>query len=439
MPSALIGLPIPCARRRRVAHATLLAIAIAVAASPALAQQPSPDYMKHYNDGQTAFHSGDYATAKAEFEKAIAANGATYPGAYRWLASVGQATSDFEACLANAVIAVKLNPNSTSAPTVRKIHAECRASMGRPAFRGDFGDGGAIVALTNVDGATVMLNGLRYGATPMEPRAFAVGVVAISVERKGYLAQSKGAEILAGMVTDVVFELEVDPNAKPVDPNEDPDKGEEVKSGWLIIKTTPATATISFDGKPVTLDDSGRIVADAGLHVAIVEAPGHEPWRRRVRVNRGQSRTVDAVLRTTSARASTRKKGYLALGVAGALGLTGAVFGILEMRAFEEANDIWDTETRRPTVGDSGAVVPIKTRADLADARDRGRSYALISGISYGAAAVALGASIYFFIKERPADREGLPLPVALTPIVPAAGSASGIGAQVSFTTELDW
>ncbi len=439
MPFALLGLPLPSAAGRRRRHALAAALVIlAIGLAPARARaQASPDYLKHYDAGVAAYNLGQYDKAKAELEAAVAID-PKLPGGFRWLAAVAQAQERYEDCLENSFTAVKLNPLSNKAPEVRALHAECRKALNRPEFRGEFGDGGAIVALTpGVLGATVKFNGLKYGATPMEPRAFTVGKVEVSIEHKGYLPATKTAEVLAGMVTDVVFDLQVDPNARPDGgPGEGEPKG-EIKIGWVKIESNPASATITMDGKPVVLDEQGRITAEHGLHTIIVEASGFDPWRRRVRFNRGQSRTVKVNLRSTATRKGLRTKGYLALGAAGALAITGGVFGILESRAREEAEDIWDQETARPATGDTSAI-PVHTREDLQDATDRGHRYALISGISFGLAAAALGTSIYFFLEERPAERKGFPLPIAVTPLVPGPGGA-GVGAQVSYTTEVSW
>jgi len=416
------------------------ALPLVLRAHPAAAQQqPSQAYIDAYDKGVAAYRLGNFADARNFFDKAIAIN-EKLPGPYRWLTVIAQAEEKWEECLDQAFKAAKLAPNSPHAPTVRALHAQCRHSLGRPEFRGVYGDGGAIAVLAgDIEGGLVKLNGLKYGALPMAPRAFAAGMVDVSVEVRGYLSQTKKAEILPGMVTDVVFTLEIDPAAPPPDDNAISAPTEEVKTGWVKLQVMPETASITFDGKPARFDKEGRIEAPPGTHVAIVEAEGYEPWQRRVRVFLGQNKVVQVRLNRTSERRANRRKGYFALVAAGAFAVAGGVFSVLEYNAHEEAQDIWDVETIRPkpSVADT-SYVPIRTRDDLKDARDRGKRYALISGVSFGVAAAALGLSIYYFVQERPEARKGFPLPVAVAPIAPAGDGRAGVGAQVTYTATFD-
>jgi hypothetical protein len=401
--------------------------------------QPSPEYMKTFSNGIDAYNGGilkgDFKLAKQLFAKAVKLDD-RFPGPFRYLALIGKSEKQFEVCLANAFTAVKLNSTSETAPATRTMHAECRKAIGRLEFRGQYGGGGAIwVATPGVDGAKVTLNGLTYGATPFEPRAFASGEVTVKVTKEGFLDGTAKVEILDGMVTDVIFELERDPNAK-VDLGIGTGPNQEATDGWLTLTTSPADATVLFDGKPPELDAQGRIRAKPGVYEVNVTAPNHEPWNRRVQVNKGQSRVVEASLRSTDERQGLRKKGYISLGVAAGFAIVGTAFGIMELHAHEEASDIWTNETTRPRttpLDQTGMVVPVMTRDDLQDATDRGKRNALISSVSFGLAAAALGASIYFFVKERPAERPGFKLPLAVAPIVPT-GSEGGVGATLSYS-----
>lgn len=425
--------------------AAALVVFVYVGAAQAQPAQPSPDYMKAFSSGIDEYNAGilkgDFAKAKQLFEKAAKLDD-RFPGPFRYLALIAKAEKAFEKCLEHSFLAVKLNPTAQTAPATRTIHADCRKELGRPEFRGQYGGGGAIwVATPGVEGAKVSLNGLTYGATPFEPRAFAVGEVEVKVSKDGFLPGTTRAEIQDGMVTDVIFELEKDPNAKGVDTTGGP--VQDAEQGWVKLKTSPEGATVLFDGKPPELDAQGRIKAKPGTYEVNVTAPNHEPWNRRVRVNKGQSREVDVSLRTTATRDSLRKKGYISLGVAAGLGIVGAAFGIMELGAHEEASDIWTNETTRPTpatspLSETGAIVPLKTRDDLQDATDRGKRYAIISAVSFGLAAAALGASIYFFAQERPAERAGFALPLAVAPIVPA-GPDQGVGATVTYSRTFGW
>lgn len=418
--------------------AAALVFFVYVGSARAQPAQPSPEYMKTYSLGIDAYNGGilkgDFAEAKRLFAKTAKLDD-RFPGPFRYLALIAKAEKEFEVCLEHAFKAVALNPTADTAPATRTMHAECRKELGRPEFRGQYGGGGAIwVATPGLDGAKVILNALTYGATPFEPRAFAIGAVEVKVTKDGFLPGTAKTEVLEGMVTDVIFELQKDPKAVGVGTTGDP--VQDANQGWVKLKTSPADAKIVFDGKPAELDAQGRIKAAPGTYEVNVTAPGHESWNRRVQVNKGQSREIDVSLRSAATRKSLRKRGYISLAVAAGLGIVGATFGVMELHAHEEASDIWTNETTRPRttpLSESGAVVPVKTRDDLQDATDRGKRYAVISAVSFGLAAAALGASIYFFAQERPAERPGFKLPLAFAPIVPV-GPEGGVGATVTYS-----
>lgn len=425
---------------RRGGRAVLVCLAVISLGGAAYAQgdaPPSKQYLAAYSDAQTAYNAaimqGDFSRAKKLFEKAIAFDD-RFPGPYRYLALIASNEKKWEECLAQAFIALKKSPNSDNAPKVRELHGQCRSELQRTPFREDFGDGGAIAVTTNVTGAKVRLNGLTYGATPFI-RGFAAGPVEVEVSLIDYLPVTVDTEILAGVVTDVVVEMKKDPSV--VVPKV-PDKRVQpvVDKGWVELAVRPAGATVTVDGKPPVRDDQGRLEAKAGTYTVEVTAPEHEPWRRRVKVSNGQSRTIDVVLRPSAERDSLRTRGYVSLGVAAGLAGVGTFFGILEMRKFEAAQDIWDTEVARPTGIDTSGIEPVHTRDDIDKLRDKGKRYQIISGASFGLAAVALGVSIYYFNKERPVERSGYELPLAIAPTTSPDG---GIGAQVTYTTELSW
>ena len=424
-----------------LAHAACAGVVLVVCASSASAQQPSKQYLEAYQAGVNAARLGNWAEAREHLERAIEFDPAL-PGAYRWLAAVDEGEGKFEQCLEHAIVAYEKNKSSTIIKEVRDLHAACRTALGRKPFKGQYAGGGALAVNSNVDGSTVKVNGLKYGVTPMEPRGLAVGTVEVTVgfTKRGWLETSVQAEIHEGFVTDVILTLDKDPEFK----GDDIGIGagtEEVEHGWLIVNNDVPGSTITINDAPITLDEKGRIKHDPGLQVVEVAAPGYISWRRRVRITKGQTKTVNPTMMATATRKGYRKKGYYALAGAGTFALVGAVFSILERKAFEEAQDIQSIESTRPAqfpLDQTGMFEPVRTRDDLNAAVDRGNRNALISSVSFGVAAVALGVSIYYFVKERPDSREGYAPPLAIAPVVPIDGTA-GVGATVTYTTELSW
>jgi hypothetical protein len=434
----------PRANRHALVSVALAGALLATGAPTASAQapsKPSKQFLDAYNKGIDAFRLGNYDEARAQFDRAVAID-ATLPGTYRWLTFLEIAEEKWEGCLTQAFTYVKLAGDTPDATEVREAHAQCRENLRRQPFREDFRDGGAIAVIAGLDGVSVSINGLRYGATPFEPRSMAPGEHEVKLERQGYLTVTRTVAVVRGLVTDVVVELERDPDAPP-DPGLLEGTHKEVTVGWVTLRVAAPGAAITFDGAPATFDGRGRIEADPGTYEVVVAAPGHETWRRRVRIHRGQNRTIEVSVRSVDARAAERRNGYLALGAAGALAASGAAFAILESRVNKDAQDLWRTETSRPTgsLEQTGMIAPVRTREDLDDLRSRGKTYALLSHASYGLAAAAFGASVYFFLRERQADRDGFPAPIAIVPIVPGPGGAgeAGVGATVTYTRQVRW
>src|SRR5690606_36796579 len=96
-----------------------------------------------------------------------------------------------------------------------------------------------------------------------------------------------------------------------------------------------------------------------------------------------------------------------------------------------EARDIVRIERTRGAMrplGETAAVVPVRTRADLQDARDRHARWAAISSALYATGLAASGVAVYFIYKGA-RQRRDLPPPLAVAPI--------GAGAMVP--KELAW
>jgi len=406
----------------------LAAVLVAVSA-PALAQQPSPVFAREYQAGIDAYRLGKYAEARAHLTKAIDFE-PKLPGPYRWLAAVDTAEEKWADCVVHARTAIKLNPQSSEIGATRELHDKCRSELGRTPFRGDFEGGGALAVTANVDGATVSVNGLRYGATPMAPRATAIGEIDLGVEKVGWLTQTVKVDILPGVVTDVQVVLVVDPAAKK------PEVAPEVKpvvptTGWIALDVDAPGAAVAINGMDVATDTRGRYERPPGTYEVLVTAPGRERWRRRVRVSRGQETRVHVTLDLPSKRRGARRIGIAFVSGAAAIAGAGVAFGLLGAQAREDARDWWEIERTRPPMADSSGFEPIHTREDIEDAVDRSDRWSLYSNIAYGTAAATLGVGIYFLIKARPEEREGRPAPFALAPVV-------GDG-QVGVRTEVRW
>jgi len=188
----------------------------------ALAQRsPAPPavpaaFTREYQAGVDAYRLGKYDDARAHLDKAQAID-PKLPGPHRFLAAVAQAQHRWADCLAETRRALQLNPQSKEIAETRKLHADCRAADGRPAYDGELGESAAIAITANLPGATVRINGLRYGGTPVAPRPITPGTLEVDIERSGYRPAHLTIEALPGIVTDVAASLEA-ADARPTPP-----------------------------------------------------------------------------------------------------------------------------------------------------------------------------------------------------------------------------
>jgi hypothetical protein len=262
-----------------------------------------------------------------------------------------------------------------------------------------------------------LLGGLRYGVTPLLPRAIAIGNVEIEVSKNGWLPKRVAVDILPQIVTDVIVTLDVDPNAKP---DGDGTPADPLTHGWLVIApdVLALQPSLRIDGTAVTT--APELVLPGGVHEVVVEAAGREPWRRRVRITRGQRASVAMKLPLVEEARARRNRGLIFVGAAGGAAVVGVVAALISKNAAEEARDIWAIETSRPEtvpIGDTIGIEPLRTRDDLEAARDKARLWSIVSLASYGAALAAGGIGAYILLRERRGDVEGYPAPFAIAPL----------------------
>jgi tetratricopeptide (TPR) repeat protein len=182
--------------------------AIAVIVASAAVAAPPAKFTQEYDAGVDAFRLGKFDEARAHLEKARAL-APKLPGPHRFLAAVAQAQQSWNDCIDEARNALALNPSSSEIAETRKLHDACRASAGRPPYRGPaLGESAAIAVSSNVDGATVSISGLTYGGTPLEPRRITAGSHTVSVIKQGFRPAILGVDMPPGIVTDVLVQLD---------------------------------------------------------------------------------------------------------------------------------------------------------------------------------------------------------------------------------------
>ena len=380
-------------------------LCLVATAAPAFAQE-QPDLTREFQAGIDAYRLGHYDEARAHLEKARDID-PRLPGPYRFLAAMWHAQGKWDECIKNAQKALELNSKSSEAADTRKLHEECRRSAGRAPFQGDLADSAAVAVTTNVVGATVQINSLSYGATPLAPRPITPGELEVSIEKPGWKTQTVRVNAIAGIVTDVIVDLEADPNAKT---NIQVETHEVPKIGWLMWPN--AQATVIVDGKQTP--PSERVELQPGTHTIELQAPGKDPWRRRFRITAGQRTTVEPTFVDSAGREASESRGLYIVAGSAVFFVAGFVTAMESHDALADANEIVRIEKARNPAAPLEDVAPIRTRAELEDATDRAKRFALISDVSYGIGIVGVGIGAYFLYKGARESHD--PPPFALAP-----------------------
>jgi hypothetical protein len=260
-----------------------------------------------------------------------------------------------------------------------------------------------------VPAATVKIGGLIMGGTPMAPRPITAGKLAIDVEKVGWKTRHFDVDAPAGIVTDVDAELEADTGAQPAVSTT---PGDKPTKGWLIV-------------------GGERVEAEPGTQVIERRAPGADLWRRRVRIVAGQELVVTPTFVDTAQREHRERVGLAILGGSGLLLAGGFAFALASEHAANEAREIQRVETARdPTqpISVTGAVEPVRTRAQFDDAVSRANRDAAYSDVMYGAAIAGVGvAAVFLYMGAK--ERTDVPPPFYVAPV---AGGAT-IGKAVAW------
>jgi tetratricopeptide (TPR) repeat protein len=416
-----------------IAHARwVIPLALATGLRVAAAQPAGSELAREFQAGVDSFRLGKYDDAKAHLDKAKALD-PKRPGPHRFLGAVAQAQGRWQDCVDETRTALQLNPDSDEAADTRKLHDECRGSAGRAPFRGEYGTGGAIAVVTNVPGATVKIGGLVYGGTPLAPRPIALGEREVTIEKSGWKSATAKAVILANIVTDLEIDLEPDPTAKS-DVDVKVDIPPPMTTGFLIFPPELLTIPgfeLSIDGKPTKMTQQS-LTLEPGVHAVEIRAKDKEIWRRRVRVELAQKTHVAPELEPVGQRESRQTMGYGLLGGSAALAVVGLGASLAYSSAVAEARDIQRIETSRPLGADTSATAPIRTRAQLDDARSRADRWGLISNVAFGAAGVGLAVTAVYMYLGVGGERSDAPPPLAISPV-------AGGGAVVSLSREVSW
>ena len=138
---------------------------------------------------------------------------------------------------------------------------------------------------SNPAGASVSLDGLAKGFTPITLYNLAAGIHGIQIDYPGYTSWKSTLDIPETGVIDIPVTL-------------DPKRASF--SGWIMVFSSPANASVTLDGSYVgrTLTNNSLNLdsVPAGDHTIALELVGYQPYSTRTSVSSKMVSTVNAVL-----------------------------------------------------------------------------------------------------------------------------------------------
>lgn len=296
---------------------------------------------------------------------------------------------------------------------------ECRKHLGLPAkVWSVLGAPGKILLEVSHPGATIRLNGLVRGSSPLDALPVMAGPHQIEVVLLGYLPFTRSVAVKEGQTVQVRVELQKDPGYAPPRRVAGIKHHKAANEAYLRVESPAPDLTVLVDGRPLSQNEKGAWVVPAPRsHVVEVRAPGRMPWRRRVELVKGEKKTLTPLLPLVRDKRRYAAWGWASLGMAAALASVGGIFGALENTTYENVRD------RRAYL-----------RETLKDMAAEGRLYRNVALGLYAAAGAALTASVVLFVLERRGEAPaGRPLPLVVTPTARGAGLAVSLSGEVDF------
>jgi hypothetical protein len=159
---------------------------------------------------------------------------------------------------------------SVEANKTTKVTAELKATMG--------GAAGNIQILSNVQGATVWLDGKRVGRSPMTIEAVKPGEHVIELRSRGYRTREERVKVSAG--AGLVLKLDL----------------QRAAAGLLRVTVGVPGAEIFVDGKKLD-PEKPAIEVSTGEHFVVVTKEGYAKYEEKIKVAEGKDKNITVELK----------------------------------------------------------------------------------------------------------------------------------------------
>jgi len=140
---------------------------------------------------------------------------------------------------------------------------------------------GTVSVETTPPGATISVDGVVRGTSPLDVPGLALGAHEVKAELKGFAPSTESVELTAEASTPKLA-LTLSRTAPPV--------------GTMELTSNPPGALIKVDGNPVGRTPLNSYRAKPGKHQVEYALDGYDTWRREVAVREGRKEKVDAFL-----------------------------------------------------------------------------------------------------------------------------------------------
>jgi serine/threonine-protein kinase len=139
-------------------------------------------------------------------------------------------------------------------------------------------------------GASVMVDGVARGETPLVLRDLPIGARELVIARRGYQTVERRIT-LTGDRPSRSIDVTLAPVARPA-----PARPAPPAAGSVVVESRPAGASVTIDGRPAGVTPLTIASVAAGRHTVVIAAPGMRPVTTTIDVKAGERSRVAATL-----------------------------------------------------------------------------------------------------------------------------------------------
>jgi archaellum component FlaG (FlaF/FlaG flagellin family) len=253
--------------------------------------------------------------------------------------------------------------------SIKKVTASIGASVPKH---------GTLRVVCNVPGATVYVDGEKKGKAPLTVPQLLPGDHIVRVEAEGYMAKQVPFKVVVDQQSLVTVDLEK--------------KKEEAPTGTIRIQSDQPDAEIILDGRRIGKAPKELKDIPAGLHLVKVVKPGFLTYSEKVKLQKGQTYTITALLKKGGkVKITSSPAGATVFIDTKPVGRTPVTGHVLEEGTYTVEVELNGYEREQKTISVEGGK-PVSLHLDLVKIRTGPTPSERVRGLtSFGALAVPPG------------------------------------------------